>query len=206
MKPASGAITLNGVDITSYSIRRRNLAGLSYIPEDRHNVGLVMDFTLSDNLALKSYFKEPFSTKGVVHTDAFMKYGETLIDKYDIRSSQGNNTVVRSMSGGNQQKAIIAREIELDSALTIFVQPTRGLDIGAIENIHKQIVDERNKGKAILLISLELDEVMNLADTIGVIYNGAIQKIADARTLTPTEVGEFMMGVGDRNANRHGKV
>ncbi len=110
------------------------------------------------------------------------------------------------MSGGNQQKAIIAREIELDSALTIFVQPTRGLDIGAIENIHKQIVDERNKGKAILLISLELDEVMNLADTIGVIYNGAIQKIADARTLTPTEVGEFMMGVGDRNANRHGKV
>lgn len=206
MKPVAGTITLNGVDITSYSIRRRNLAGLSYIPEDRHNVGLVMDFTLSDNLALKSYFKEPFSTKGVVHTDAFMKYGETLIDKYDIRSSQGNNTVVRSMSGGNQQKAIIAREIELDSALTIFVQPTRGLDIGAIENIHKQIVDERNKGKAILLISLELDEVMNLADTIGVIYNGAIQKIADARTLTPTEVGEFMMGVGDRNANRHGKV
>lgn len=206
MKPAAGTITLNGVDITSYSIRRRNLAGLSYIPEDRHNVGLVMDFTLSDNLALKSYFKEPFSTKGVVHTDAFMKYGETLIDKYDIRSSQGNDTVVRSMSGGNQQKAIIAREIELDSALTIFVQPTRGLDIGAIENIHKQIVDERNKGKAILLISLELDEVMNLADTIGVIYNGAIQKIADARTLTPTEVGEFMMGVGDRNANRHGKV
>ena len=128
-----------------------------------------------------------------------MKYGETLIDKYDIRSSQGNNTVVRSMSGGNQQKAIIAREIELDSALTIFVQPTRGLDIGAIENIHQQIVDERNKGKASLLISLELDEVMNLADTIGVIYNGAIQKIADARTLTPTEVGEFMMGVGGKH-------
>lgn len=104
------------------------------------------------------------------------------------------------MSGGNQQKAIIAREIELDSPLTIFVQPTRGLDIGAIENIHKQIIEERNKGKAILLISLELDEVMNLADTIGVIYNGAIQKIADARTLTPAQVGEFMMGVGGKHA------
>ena len=110
------------------------------------------------------------------------------------------DTIVRSMSGGNQQKAIIAREIELDSPLTIFVQPTRGLDIGAIENIHKQIIEERNKGKAILLISLELDEVMNLADTIGVIYNGAIQKIADARTLTPAQVGEFMMGVGGKHA------
>lgn len=198
VKPAGGTITLNGADITSYSIRRRNLAGISYIPEDRHNVGLVMDFSLADNLALKSYFKEPFSHKGVVHTDEFTKYGETLIGKYDIRSSQGNDTIVRSMSGGNQQKAIIAREIELDSPLTIFVQPTRGLDIGAIENIHKQIVEERNKGKAILLISLELDEVMNLADTIGVIYNGAIQKIADARTLTPSEVGEFMMGVGGK--------
>ena len=186
-------------DITSYSIRKRNLAGISYIPEDRHNVGLVMDFTLADNLALKSYFKEPFSHKGVISTGEFTTYGEELIDKYDIRSSQGNNTIVRSMSGGNQQKAIIAREIELGSSLTIFVQPTRGLDIGAIENIHKQIVGERSKGKAILLISLELDEVMNLADTIGVIYNGELQKIADARELTPSQVGEFMMGVGGRH-------
>lgn len=202
MKPSSGTVTLNGTDITAYSIRKRNLAGISYIPEDRHNVGLVMDFTLSDNLALKSYFEEPFSHKGVIDGDKFTSYGEQLIDKYDIRSSQGNDTVVRSMSGGNQQKAIIAREIELGSSLTIFVQPTRGLDIGAIENIHKQIIGERSKGKAILLISLELDEVMNLADTIGVIYNGAIQKIADARTLTPSEVGEFMMGVGGRHEKK----
>ena len=199
VKPSGGRIFLNGEDITSYSIRRRNLSGISYIPEDRHGVGLVMDFTLADNLALKSYFDEPFSHKGVVRTNEFAKYGDGLIGKYDIRSSQGNETIVRSMSGGNQQKAIIAREIELDSPLTIFVQPTRGLDIGAIENIHKQIVEERNKGKAILLISLELDEVMNLADTIGVIYNGVIQKIADARTLTPSQVGEFMMGVGGKH-------
>ncbi len=99
------------------------------------------------------------------------------------------------MSGGNQQKAIIAREIELQSPLMIFVQPTRGLDIGAIENIHNMILQERDNGKAILLISLELDEIMNVADTIGVIYNGQLQKIADAKTLTTKEVGEFMMGV-----------
>ena len=128
----------------------------------------------------------------------FAAYGERLIEEYDIRSSQGNDTIVRSMSGGNQQKAIIAREIELGSDLMIFVQPTRGLDIGAIENIHRQIVAQRDAGKAVLLISLELDEVMNLADTIGVIYNGEIQKIADAKTLTPGQVGEFMMGVGHK--------
>lgn len=196
MKQSSGKITLNGVDISNYSIRRRNLEGLAYIPEDRHNVGLVMDFSLADNLALKNYFTEPFSKKGIMKEEEFDAYGSQLIDKYDIRSSQGNDTVVRSMSGGNQQKAIIAREIETDASLLIFVQPTRGLDIGAIENIHKQIIGEREKGKAILLISLELDEVMNLADTIGVIYNGEMQKIADAKTLTPGEVGEFMMGVG----------
>lgn len=196
MKQSGGRVVLNGTDISDYSIRKRNLAGISYIPEDRHNVGLVMDFSLSDNMALKNYFTEPFSKKGIVKEEEFLRYGEKLIEEYDIRSSQGNSTIVRSMSGGNQQKAIIAREIELGSDLMIFVQPTRGLDIGAIENIHKQIVAQRDQGKAILLISLELDEVMNLADTIGVIYNGEIQKIADAKTLTPGEVGEFMMGVG----------
>lgn len=199
VKPSHGKIFLNGKDITQTSIRSRNLEGISYIPEDRQNVGLVMDISLSDNLALKNYFKPPFSRKGVVAGDEFVKYSDELIDKYDIRSGQGSDTIVRSMSGGNQQKAIIAREIELDSSLLIFVQPTRGLDIGAIENIHRQIIAQRDKGKAVLLISLELDEVMNLADTIGVIYNGKIEKIADAKTLTPGEVGEFMMGVGGRH-------
>ncbi|MDE7284511.1 MAG: ABC transporter ATP-binding protein [Lachnospiraceae bacterium] len=198
VKPSNGSVTLNGIGITRYSIRKRNLSGISYIPEDRHNVGLVMDFSLSDNLALKNYFEEPFSKNSIINDEEFLKYGEKLIEEYDIRSSQGNKTIVRSMSGGNQQKAIIAREIELESDLMIIVQPTRGLDIGAIENIHKQIIAQRDKGKAILLISLELDEVMNLADTIGVIYNGEIQKIADAKTLTSSEVGEFMMGVGHR--------
>ena len=190
-----GKILLNGKDITGESIRTRTLDGISYIPEDRQNVGLVMDFTLSENMGLKGYFKEPFSKKGILNTKEFDAYADRLIGEYDVRSSQGNKTVVRSMSGGNQQKAIIAREIEQESPLMIFVQPTRGLDIGAIENIHRQIIGERDKGKAVLLISLELDEIMNCADTIGVIYNGQIQKIAPADTLTANQVGEFMMGV-----------
>lgn len=192
---ASGTISLNGKDITEYSIRKRTLEGISYIPEDRQTYGLILDFTLSENLALKNYYQEPFAKKGIIDSKKFDEFGERLIEEYDIRSGQGNKTVVRSMSGGNQQKAIIAREVEQDSSLAIFVQPTRGLDIGAIENIHKQIIEERSKGKAILLISLELDEVMSLADTIAVIYNGEILKVADAKELTVNEVGEFMMGV-----------
>lgn len=195
MEARSGSILLNGEEITHYSIRRRNTLGLSYIPEDRQNYGLVMDFTLSENLALKDYYKEPYCHRGILNKSAFEENSSKLIDKYDIRSGQGSATVVRSMSGGNQQKAIIAREIELSSPLMIFVQPSRGLDIGAIENIHRQMIGERDKGKAILLVSLELDEIMDCADTIAVIYNGQIQKTADARTLTPNEVGEFMMGV-----------
>lgn len=194
-KAAGGQIILNGKDITDYSIRKRTLEGISYIPEDRQSFGLVLDFTLEENLGLKDYFREPFSKKGILNQAEFDRYGEMLIDRYDIRSGQGIKTIVRSMSGGNQQKAIIGREIELKSPLMIFVQPTRGLDIGAIENIHKQIIQERDAGKAILLISLELDEIMNCADTIGVIYNGQLQKIADARSLTTNEVGQFMMGV-----------
>ena len=190
-----GKIILNGQDITLYSIRKRTLEGISYIPEDRQNYGLVMDFTLSENLALKQYYQEPYCHNGILQKEVFEENSNKLIEKYDIRSGQGSITKVRSMSGGNQQKAIVAREIELGSSLMIFVQPTRGLDIGAIENIHKQILGERDKGKAILLISLELDEIMNCADTIAVIYNGEIQKIADAKMLTTNEVGEFMMGV-----------
>lgn len=194
-KAHSGKILLNGKDITDETIRQRTLEGIAYIPEDRQNFGLVMDFTLSENLGLRNYFKEPFSQKGILNKKEFDSYADRLIGEYDIRSGQGNKTVVRSMSGGNQQKAIIGREIEQDCPLLIFVQPTRGLDIGAIENIHKQMIGERDKGKAVLLVSLELDEIMNCADTIGVIYNGQIQKIADAKTLTTNEVGEFMMGV-----------
>ena len=195
-KVHTGRIFLNGKEITKQSIRTRTKEGISYIPEDRQNYGIVMDFSLSENFALKCYYEEPFSRKGILNTQSFTDHAKELIEQYDVRSGQGEATITRSMSGGNQQKAIIAREIDMDSPLMIFVQPTRGLDIGAIENIHKQIIGERDRGRAILLISLELDEILNLADTIGVIYNGEIQKIAEAKTLTSSQVGEFMMGVG----------
>ena len=193
-KVSGGKIYLEGKDITNESIRKRTETGISYIPEDRQSFGLVLDFDLSTNLALKQYYREPFSRKGILNKEEFEQFGSKLIDKYDIRSGQGIKTQVRSMSGGNQQKAIIAREIELQSPLMIFVQPTRGVDIGAIENIHKMMIQERDKGKAILLVSLELDEIMNVADTIGVIYNGQLQKIASSESLTTNEVGEYMMG------------
>lgn len=194
-KISKGNVYLNGVDISNYSIRKRTEEGISYIPEDRQSYGLILDFSLAENLALKDYYKKPFCNNGIMDSKVIDDYGSLLIDKYDIRSAQGIETQVRSMSGGNQQKAIIAREIELKSSLMIFVQPTRGLDIGAIENIQKMIIEQRDKGNAILLISLELDEIMNIADTIAVIYNGEIQKIASAKDLTNTQVGEFMMGV-----------
>jgi general nucleoside transport system ATP-binding protein len=193
-KASGGGIFLEGKEITNETIRNRTEAGISYIPEDRQSFGLVLDFDLSTNLALKQYYKEPFASKGILKTEEFEQFGSQLIDKFDIRSGQGIKTQVRSMSGGNQQKAIIAREIELQSPLMIFVQPTRGVDIGAIEHIHKMIIQQRNQGKAILLVSLELDEIMNVADTIGVIYNGQFQKIASCESLTTNEVGEYMMG------------
>lgn len=195
MPVSVGTITLGGKNITNLRVRERTLAGISYIPEDRQEVGLVLDFTLAENLALKEYFKEPFCKKGVLQSEAFDERGEKLAEEYDIRSGQGIKTLVRSMSGGNQQKAIVAREIELGSGLMIFVQPTRGLDIGAIENIHRQMLAQRDEGKAILLISLELDEIIGLADTIGVMFSGKMLNIAPAETLSANQVGEYMMGV-----------
>ena len=194
-KVHSGSVKLCGEDITSESIRSRCESGITYIPEDRQGVGVFMDFTLGDNLSSRRYYKEPFSHKGILNFGEFETYAEDLIERYDIRSGQGRKTVMRSMSGGNQQKAIVAREIEEHTKLIIFVQPTRGLDIGAIEKIHKHILEERDRGAAILLISLELDEIMELADTIGVMYNGQMLKIAPASELTSLEVGRYMMGV-----------
>jgi simple sugar transport system ATP-binding protein len=195
VRPSKGSIRLAGRDISAERIRRRIEEGIAYIPEDRQKYGVILDFALQENLAVKQYYLPPFSKKSVLQEDGFKNYAEDLSRRFDIRSGQGTRTVTRSMSGGNQQKAIVAREISLDSRLLIFVQPTRGLDIGAIENIQKQIIAERDMGRAVLLISLELDEVMNLADTIGVIYNGELLRISAASELTPNEVGKYMMGV-----------
>lgn len=195
VKAAGGKIYLAGQDITQMPIRKRNEFGVAYIPADRHATGMVMDFTLSENLLLKNYYKPPYCVHGWLKRDRFDKKSSELIEKYDIRCGQGCDTIVRSMSGGNQQKAIIAREIDQNAKVILFVQPTRGLDIGAIENIHRQILEQRSKGKAILLISLELEEVMKLADTIGVIYSGELLKTAPAESLTVNQVGNYMMGV-----------
>ncbi len=195
VKAAGGKIYLAGQDITQMPIRKRNESGVAYIPADRHATGMVMDFTLSENLLLKNYYKPPYCVHGWLKRDRFDKKSSELIEKYDIRCGQGCDTIVRSMSGGNQQKAIIAREIDQNAKVILFVQPTRGLDIGAIENIHRQILEQRSKGKAILLISLELEEVMKLADTIGVIYSGELLKTASAESLTVNQVGNYMMGV-----------
>ncbi len=192
----SGKILYQGDQIDSLSIRERSELGISYIPEDRHNTGLLLDCTLEENLCMKSYYQEPYcSPAGILNYDEFTKKAVSLIDAYDIRSGEAESTIVRSMSGGNQQKAIVAREIDLGKDLVIFVQPTRGLDIGAIENIHTKIVQLRDAGKAILLISLELDEVMALADTIMVVYNGKIQAMERADSFSKNQIGEYMMGV-----------
>ena len=195
MPCASGKITLNGQDITRATVRERINAGVAYIPEDRHNVGLVLDFTLRDNFPLRQYYSPQFSSRGVISESAFNEQGKKLLERYDIRSSQGGATITRSMSGGNQQKAIIAREIDMQTPLIIFMQPTRGLDAGAVMNIHKQIVAERDRGAAVLLISLDLDEILDCADTIAVIYSGSINKIAPASELTADDIGLYMMGV-----------
>ena len=193
-KATGGKITLCGKDITHASIRQRSLTGMSHIPEDRHKHGLVLDYTLEQNLVLQRYFEPQFQHGGFIRFDEVRKYADKLIEEYDIRSGQGPVTVVRSMSGGNQQKAIVAREIDREMPLIVAVQPTRGLDVGAIEYIHRQLVHERDEGKAVLLVSLELDEVMNLSDRILVMYEGEIVGEFDPKKVSVEELGLYMAG------------
>ncbi len=194
MPADSGEIILDGKDVLHDSVRFRNTHGLSHIPEDRHKYGLILDYTLGENLVLQSYFTPQFQKYGFLKKDEIMRYAEGLIERYDIRSGQGAATIARSMSGGNQQKAIVAREIDRDPDLLVAVQPTRGLDVGAIEYIHKKIVEQRDNGKAVLLVSLELDEVMNLSDRILVIYEGEIVGELDPKTVTLQDLGLYMAG------------
>ncbi|MBQ2929579.1 MAG: ABC transporter ATP-binding protein [Clostridia bacterium] len=193
-KPSKGKITLRGEDVTAASIRKRSKAGMSHIPEDRHKHGLILDNTLEQNMVLQKYYEPRFQKAGFIRFDAVRAYAETLIEQYDVRSGQGPVTVTRSMSGGNQQKAIIAREIDRDLPLIVAVQPTRGLDVGAIEYIHHQLVSARDAGKAVLLVSLELDEVMNLSDRILVMYEGEIVGELDPKKTTVEELGLYMAG------------
>lgn len=191
----SGTIIMNGKDITHTPIRERLISGMSHIPEDRHKHGLVLDYSLEDNIILQRYFEPQFTNKyGFLKRKEIREYANGLIEQYDIRSGQGAVTIARSMSGGNQQKAIVAREIDKNPELLVAVQPTRGLDVGAIEYIHKQLVAQRDAGKGVLLISLELDEVMNVSDRILVMYEGEIVGEFDPKHVTVEELGLYMAG------------
>lgn len=191
----AGTVKLNGEDITKATIRKRSASGMSHIPEDRHKHGLVLDYSLEYNLILQTYFKSTFTSKaGFLKRKPIREYANKLIEMYDIRSGQGAVTTARSMSGGNQQKAIVAREIDKNPDLLIAVQPTRGLDVGAIEFIHKQLVNLRDEGKACLLVSLELDEVMDVPDRILVMYEGEIVGELDPKKTTEEELGLYMAG------------
>lgn len=189
-----GKVFLGDKEITNESIRRKCLDGLAHIPEDRHKYGMVLDYTLEENLVLQSYYTEEFQKHGFLKFDAIEKFADKLIKKYDIRSSNGAHSSARGMSGGNQQKAVIARELSRDPKCVLAVQPVRGLDVGAIEYIHKQLIAQRDAGKAVLLVSFELDEVMNVSDRILVMFEGKI--VADVRPqdITIQELGLYMAG------------
>ncbi len=189
-----GQIILNDEDITHKSIRHRNISGISHIPENRHRDGLVLDYTLEQNLILQTYFEPEFQKHGFLNFSYSAEYADRLIEQYDIRSGQGRDTIARSMSGGNQQKAIVAREMERKHNVLIAVQPTRGLDVGAVEYIHSQILKHREEGFAVLLVSLELSEVLGISDRVLVLYRGCLVGELDPRVTTEQELGLYMSG------------
>ena len=190
----SGSIKLNGEEIINLNVRKRTEKNIGYIPQDRHKYGLVLDFNIEENMALQTYYKDELSKNGLINFNNRSKFSKELIESFDIRCSNGNDTIVRSMSGGNQQKIIIAREIFRSPDLLIASQPTRGLDVGAIEYIHKKLIEERDKNKAVLLISLEMDEVLNVSDRIAVIYEGNIVGELDSKDADETKIGYMMAG------------
>ena len=192
---ASGKIFFKNEDITNISIRKRINSGIAHIPEDRQKRGPVLDYTMENNMVLEIYNREPFSKRGLLNKKAIHEYAEKIINEFDVRSGQGGASIARGLSGGNQQKAIIGREIELDPELLIAVQPTRGLDVGSIEYIHKRLIEQRDAGKAVLLVSLELSEILNLSDRIAIVNNGELIGIVNAKETNENEVGLMMAGV-----------
>lgn len=195
VRPESGSIRLNGKDITALPVRDRINAGLAHIPEDRQKHGLVMDFSIEDNLILKKYYERPYSQRGILNREAISGHARKVIEMFDVRAGQGQQSPAYTLSGGNQQKAVVGREIDSNPDLLIAVQPTRGLDVGAIEYIHKRLVEQRDNGKAVLLVSLELDEIMNLSDRIAVICHGELVDVVDGDKTNENEIGLMMTGI-----------
>ena len=200
-KAHEGTILLDKKDISSYSIREKIKAGISHIPEDRHKHGLILDYSIYENTVLDRYYEKEFSKCLFLNEKNIKKYADELIDKYDVRSSGDGNTIVRSMSGGNQQKIIVGREIERNQDLLIAVQPTRGLDIGAIEGIHNLLLKQREEDKAILLVSLELDQVFALSDRILVMYEGEIVGEFTLDNVNKETLGLYMSGAKKDEVN-----
>ena len=196
----SGIIEFKNKDITKKSIRERIDEGMAHIPEDRHKRGLILDYTMEDNMVLKAYKKAPFSKNGLINRAKIREYANKIIETFDVRSGEGGQSIARSLSGGNQQKGVIGREIESNPDFLIAVQPTRGLDVGSIEYIHKRLVEQRDLGKAVLLVSLELDEVLNVSDRIAVVNNGELVGIVNANETNENEVGLMMAGVKKEEA------
>ena len=196
----SGSIIFKGKNIIKESIRQRIDDGMAHIPEDRHKRGLVLDYTMEDNMVLKAYRNKPFSKNGLLNRAKISEYAQKIIETFDVRSGEGGKSIARSLSGGNQQKGVIGREIESDPDFLIAVQPTRGLDVGSIEYIHKRLVEQRDLGKAVLLVSLELDEVLNVSDRIAVVNNGELIGIVNANETNENEVGLMMAGVKKEEA------
>ncbi|TCZ78873.1 ABC transporter ATP-binding protein [Paenibacillus albiflavus] len=207
-KSYRGDVAINSTNVTNWSPRKITESGLAHIPEDRHKRGLVLDFSVSENLVLETYFYPQFNKNGLLSYDAIDRHAEKLIERYDIRTPS-IHSVIRSLSGGNQQKVIIAREIERNPELLIAAQPTRGLDVGAIEFVHRQLIEQRDKGKAVLLISFELDEIRNVSDRIAVIYEGQIVGEVMPHETTDQELGLMMAGSkeskegGDKHGSTH---
>ncbi|QJX61965.1 ABC transporter ATP-binding protein [Niallia circulans] len=193
MKKNNGSITLNGKEISVLSPRKITESGIGHIPQDRHKHGLVLDFSIGQNMALQTYYKTPFSKYGFLNQGEIEKKASKLIEEFDVRTPS-IHTPARALSGGNQQKAIIGREVDRDPDLLIAAQPTRGLDVGAIEFIHRRLIEQRDKGKAVLLISFELDEILNVSDRIAVIFDGEIIATVDPKTTTEQELGLLMAG------------
>ncbi len=191
----SGKISLNGEDITHRSIRSRINSGMAHIPEDRQKRGLVLDYSIEENMIIEIYNRRPFSHNGLLNHNAIRSYSEGIMENFDVRAGQGAGSLTRSLSGGNQQKAIVGREIELNPDLLIAVQPTRGLDVGSIEYIHKRLVEQRDSGKGVLMVSLELDEILNVSDRIAIISNGELIGVVNAADTNENEIGLMMAGI-----------
>jgi general nucleoside transport system ATP-binding protein len=190
-KPLSGSVTMAGIDVTSHGPRELDHRGMAYIPADRQRYGLVLAFPVDDNLALTDYHEDPFSRYGVLVESAFSDRAKKLIPEYDIRTPSAN-VAVGTLSGGNQQKVIVAREFSKEIKVLVADQPTRGLDVGSIEFIHKQIVAKRDAGTAVLLVSAELDEVLELSDRIGVMYRGKLVAVIEGKDADKDKIGLLM--------------